>query len=315
MSRSQRLSVALGVNLALVVALAIAARLAHSTSLLAAAGHNLSDVCAVALSLAAVRWATRPRSSTRSFGNHRGTILAALANAAALFAVTAVIVVLSIDRLVHPVAVRGGILVVMALVAMGANAACAMVVRDGTHDLNMRSVFLHMTADVLSAAFVLVAGLILLVSGGSYWERIDPIASLEVSALILVEAYRILRGAIDVLLESTPADLDLNELRLAIMSVEGVSDVHDVHAWSLASEVRALSAHLVLAGHPTLEEAQEVGGAVRSRVSAPFELSHTTFELECERCDDDLADPCGMDEVVEEHGQGANRARTRRNPE
>ena len=109
-----------------------------------------------------------------------------------------------------------------------------------------------------------------------------------------------MRASVDVLLESTPPDVDLPSLRRAITAVAGVGEVHDLHVWSLSSEVRALSAHLVLTGHPTLEEAQEVGGRVRNEVVGPFGIAHTTFELECERCVDDAGDPCGVDDV---HGR------------
>jgi hypothetical protein len=123
----------------------------------------------------------------------------------------------------------------------------------------------------------------------------DPAASLAVSALIVLQAYRLMRASVEVLLESTPGDVDLASLRAAMAAVPGVSDVHDVHAWSLSSDVRALSAHLLLAGHPTLEQAQAVGSAVRAAVEGPFGLAHTTLELECERCSDEADDPCAME--------------------
>ena len=106
-----------------------------------------------------------------------------------------------------------------------------------------------------------------------------------------------MRASVEVLLESTPSDVDLDALRAAITGVDGVDEVHDLHVWSLSSDIRALSAHLVLEGHPTLEEAQALGERVRAAVAVPFGLAHTTFELECERCTDDIDDPCGMDEL------------------
>jgi cobalt-zinc-cadmium efflux system protein len=160
----------------------------------------------------------------------------------------------------------------------------------------MRAAFVHMAADVAASACVAVAGLVIWATGS--WERLDPVASLVVAALIIREALRLVRASTDVLLESTPADVDLAELRAGMAAVPGVAEVHDLHVWSLSSEVRAASAHLVLSGHPSLEEAQEVAGRVRRQVAGPFALSHTTFELECERCvDEDGGDPCGMDEV------------------
>ena len=132
-------------------------------------------------------------------------------------------------------------------------------------------------------------------SPGPSLEWIDPTASLVVAAIIVVEAYRLLRESVDVLLESAPADMDLDALSATMHGVPGVAEVHDLHVWSLSSDVRALSAHVVLTGHPSLEEAQVVGDNVKTAIGGPFTIAHSTLELECERCRDDEADPCLMD--------------------
>jgi cobalt-zinc-cadmium efflux system protein len=120
-----------------------------------------------------------------------------------------------------------------------------------------------------------------------------------VAAVIVVEAYRLLRSSIDVLLESAPADVDLVALTATMQGMPGVAEVHDLHVWSLSSDVRALSAHLVLTGHPSLEQAQETAARVKGAVSGPFAIAHSTLELECERCTDDVAvDPCLMDTIA-----------------
>ncbi|MGH9007333.1 MAG: cation diffusion facilitator family transporter [Acidimicrobiales bacterium] len=293
LTRSRRLALALAVNAALVAGEVIGGIAAHASALLADAGHNLTDVAGLVAAVLAVRWASRPRSDARSFGNHRATILAALFNAGALALVTASIVALSIDRLVHPETVHGVSLAAIAGVALVVNLLAAAVLRDGSRDLNMRSAAAHMTADSASAALAMVAGIVVLAAGHRA-DLADPAASLALSVLIVVQAVRLVRTSIEVLLESTPSDVDLAALRSSITGVGGITDVHDLHVWSLSSEVRALSAHLVLAGHPTLEEAQALGERVRGQVAGPFGLAHTTFELECERCTD-LADPCEMD--------------------
>jgi len=294
-TRTVRLSAALAINAALVVGLAISAGIAHSTGLLADAGHNLADVAAITLSLLAVRWALKPRSEFRSFGNLRGTILAALLNAAALVAVTLAVVALSVYRLVNPTHVDGGLMAVVAAAALVANALAALFLHEGGRDLNMRAALLHMIGDAAASFCVLVAGLVIAVTGA--WERLDPVSSLVVAAIIAYQAVGIVRESVDVLLESTPSDVDLAALRDTITAVGGVEELHDLHVWSLSSEVRVLSAHLVLAAHPSLEEAQEVAGRVRAAVEVPFGLVHTTFELECERCVDEFGDPCGMDDL------------------
>jgi cobalt-zinc-cadmium efflux system protein len=292
MTRQARLQVAVGLSLGLVAGELVAGALGHASALLADAGHNLTDVVALGASLVALRWAGRPRNEQRSFGNHRATILAALFNAGLLALVTVSIVVISVARVVHPEAVDGPVLAAVAGAAVVVNGLAAMALREPGRDLNMRAAFVHLVADVASAGFALAAGVAVLL-GGTAAELADPAAALAVSLAIIVQAVRLVRASIDVLLESTPADVDLAALRAAITKVEGINEVHDLHVWSLSSEVRALSAHLVATGHPSLEEAQVLGDRVRAAISDRFSLAHTTFELECERCSD-TEDPCGV---------------------
>jgi cobalt-zinc-cadmium efflux system protein len=294
MDRTRRLVVSLALNIGLVVVQIVFGVVAHSTGLLADAGHNLADVGALILSLVAVRLALRPPSAERSYGNHRATILAALANAALIAVVTVLIVVDSVHRLGHPEHVQAGIVVAVALGGLVVNGIAALILRDGTNDLNMRAVMVHMAGDALASLAVVCAGIALLVVPSASW--LDPVSALVVAAIIVTQAYRVLRSSISVLLESTPSDLDLHRLTDVMARVPGVGEVHDLHVWSLSSEVRVLSAHMVLTGHPTLEEAQVVGDQVKAAIAVPFAISHSTLELECERCNDE-DDPCRMESV------------------
>ena len=293
MDRTRRLAISLALTLVLVVAQVTFGIVAHSTGLLADAGHNLTDVGALALSLVAVQLALRPASAARSFGNHRATILAALANAVLIAAVTALIVVTSVHRLLHPVHVHAGIVVAVAAFGLLVNGVAALLLTEHRHDLNMRGALLHMVGDALASAAVVMAGLVLLVVPSASW--LDPVSSLVVAAIIVTQAAGVFRSSVAVLLESTPSDVDLEDLTAAMAGVPGVGDVHDLHVWSLSSDVRALSAHLVLDGHPTLEEAQVVGEQVKRTVGEPFGIAHSTLELECEPCADGDVDPCAMD--------------------
>ena len=312
MTRTRRLTVSLAVNVLVVAVEAAGGLAAHSIGLLADAGHNLTDVGALALSLAAVRWALRPRNAARTFGNHRGTILAALANSAIVSAVTVLVVVESLHRLDHPGPVRGTIMMAVATVALVVNVAAARLLSDGSHDLNMRAAFLHMAGDALASLAVVAAALAIVVGGAPRW--LDPASGLAVAAVIAVQSVVVLRESVSVLLESTPADLDLAAVSEAMTAVPGVGEVHDLHAWSLSSEVRALSAHLVLVGHPTLEEANTVGEAVKAAVGGPFSIAHATLEFECERCVAGTTDPCTMEPplpadstpVAGRHGHGTD---------
>jgi len=295
LTRERRLGIVILLNVGIVVAQTITGVVAGSLGLLADAGHNLADVGAIVLAWWAIRLSRRRPTQSRSFGWHRSTVLAAQANAAAILAVTALIVFEAIQRLGDPTHVRGGIVMVAALVALAGNAFSVMLLR-GSHahnDLNMRSALLHMVADVGASAGVAIAGLVIFLTDGNYW--VDPVVSLVVGLLITREAVLLLRATTDVLLEATPAGLDLSQLVDTVAADPGVDDVHDVHAWALSSDVHALSAHLVMNGHPTLEEAQVVGDRVKRLIAERFHITHATLELECEPCMDDDRDPCAMD--------------------
>jgi len=258
--------------------------------LFAAAGDTVTDVGAVLLSLLAVRLARRSPNAQRSFGYHRSTILAAQANAAAILVVSGVIVVEAVQRLQHTPDVHGGPVLVVAGVAALVNGLAALVLAGDRHDLNMRAVLLDTIGDAAANTGVAAAGAVILLSGRFEW--LDAAVSIAIAVVIAARAVRLLMQAADVLLESTPPGLDLDELASAMKAVEGVDAVHDLHVWSLSSEVRALSAHLVLSGHPTLEEAQVVGDRLRATIGPRFAIAHATLELECESCVQEDGEPC-----------------------
>jgi len=299
MNRTRRLGFSLALNAGLVIVQIGFGLTAHSTGLIADAGHNLADVGALAFALVAVRLVLRPPSEERSFGNHRATILAALANASLIAVVTVLIVIASIHRLEHPEHVRAGVVVVIASFGLIVNGVAVLLLRDGSPDLNMRAALLHMAGDTLASLAVILAGALLIFVPTASW--LDPVSALVVAGVIVYQAAFVFRASIAVLLESTPTGLDLNRLRATMVGVNGVDDIHDLHVWSLSSEMRVLSAHLVLSGHPTLEEAQIVGNQVKVAIAEPFSISHSTLELECEHCQDD-EDPCGLGTLAHEGG-------------
>jgi cobalt-zinc-cadmium efflux system protein len=286
----------------------------EALGLLADAGHNLTDVAALAVSLVAVRLARRPATDARSFGLHRGTILAAQVNAASVLVVCVLIGIEGVRRLADPAPVAGGWVLAVALVAAAVNLLAVRALghpghdhADAAHDradvahhhgserdLNLRSASLHLVGDAAASVGVAAAGAVILLTGG--WEWLDPAVSLAIAALIGWQGWRLLRETAEVLLEATPAGLDLGALTGAVQGTDGVDHVHDLHVWTLSSDVRALSAHVVLSGHPSLEEAQVVGNRVKAALAvAPFRIAHATLELECEPCGDTEV-WCALDE-------------------
>jgi len=299
-TRERRLQWALLLNLAIVVLQAVFGVVAHSLGLLADAGHNLADVAAVALSLYAVRLTRRPPDDRRSFGYHRSTILAAQANAAAILVVTALLTYEGIRRLLHPSAVDAGIVIVVAAAGAVINLVAAAALHGHTHDLNMRSAMLHLLGDAATSVGVVIAGVVIAVTGG--WERLDPAVSIAIGLVIGWRAVLLLRATTVVLLEATPAGIEPRDVSHAIASVPGVESVHDLHTWSLNSELQALSAHLVLRGSPSLDRAQAICGEVRETLSRQFGVQHATLQAEVIHCRPDGHGACVLAPVVTDAG-------------
>jgi cobalt-zinc-cadmium efflux system protein len=295
--REKRLATAIALNVAIVVAQIVAGVAAGSLGLLADAAHNLTDVLAITVSLIAVRLTRRPLTRQRSFGFHRATVLAALFNAASILAVCVFVLVEAAQRLRNPEPVEGGIVVAFAALGAVCNGVAALVVADRSNDVNMRGAMLHLTSDAITSVAVAVCGAIMLMTGSWYW--LDPAIALVISVLIAWQGWKLAKSAMEILLESTPDGLDPDEVAVAIAAVEGVDAVHDLHAWSLSSEMRALSAHIVVSGHPTLEDAQVVAGRVKRALAVDFGIAHATIELECEPC---APDPiCDAEPVASAH--------------
>lgn len=280
--REKRLLIAIALNVGIVVAQVIAGFVAGSVGLLADAAHNLTDVMAIVVSLVAVWLAKRPLTDRRSFGWHRATVIAALFNAASIIAVCSFVVVEAVRRIGDAQPIDGGIVIIAAAAGALFNGVSAYVVADGSGDLNMRGAFLHLVADAATSVAVASSAVVILIVDGWYW--LDPVLALVISGVIGWQGWRLARTALDVLLEATPRQLDPKAVTSAIEAVDGVDGVHDLHAWSLSSDVIAMSAHLVLSGHPTLEEAQTIAGQAKARLAEDFNIAHATLELECEPC-------------------------------
>jgi cobalt-zinc-cadmium efflux system protein len=299
MRRSTRLQAALGLNIALVVAQVIGGVFTHSIGLVADAGHNLTDVAALGLALLAVHLVERPSNERRSFGYHRSSILAAQANAAALLVVTVIVGLEAIRRLVHPHAIHAGPVIAIAAAATVCNLFAARALDDHSHDLNVRSAWLHMTADALTSAGVAAAAIVILATGGHDW--IDAAVSLLIALVIAVRAIQLLGATTSVLLESTPSDVDPARVANAIAAMTGVEAVHDLHVWSLSSEYRALSAHIVLEGQPSLADAQHTADTVKQMLADDFGIAHATLEPEAEVCGPGADEPCAPSSVAPAH--------------
>jgi cobalt-zinc-cadmium efflux system protein len=256
-----------------------AAVYANSLALLADAGHMLVDVGAIALSLLAIRLAARPETGSHTYGLKRAEILAAAANGLALIVVSALVTYDAIVRLVHPGPVQGGVLIVVASVGVVVNMVATLTVaRANRRSLNVEGAYRHIVTDLYGFIGTLLAGIVIVTSG---FDRADAIASLVVVALMLKAAAELLRPALRILLEATPEDIDLDEVRRHLMELPEVQSVHDLHAWTLTSSLPILTAHVVVTDDCfTTGEAGRVLDHLQDCLSGHFDVEHSTLQFE-----------------------------------
>jgi cobalt-zinc-cadmium efflux system protein len=275
---------ALGTALVLLVAFMVfevaAAIFANSLALLADAGHMLVDVGAIAGSLIAIRLASRPETGKHTYGMKRAEILAAAGNGLALLIISALVTYEAIVRLLHPGPVRGGVLIVVAAVGVAVNVvATVTVARANRRSLNIEGAYRHILTDLYGFIGTLIAGIVIVTSG---FNRADAIASLVVVGLMLKAAVELLRPAMHILLEATPADIDLDEVRSHILELPEVQSVHDLHAWTLTSSLPILTAHVVVTDECfNTGEAGRVLDHLQSCLSGHFDVEHSTLQFEC----------------------------------
>jgi cobalt-zinc-cadmium efflux system protein len=248
-----------------------------SLALLADAGHTLSDVGALVLSLVAIWIAKHPATKRRTFGHTRAEILAALAQGVGLLVVAIFVSIEAIERFGAPREVSAGVMIVVASGGLAMNAFGLWWLRQGRHEnLNLRGAWLHIASDALGSIGVIVAGIAIEAYG---WTWIDPAASLLISALIVYAAVFLLRDVVDVLMESAPAHLDTDEIRGQLLAEPGVLEIHDLHVWSIGSGEVSLSCHAI--GSADFE-AGDLLRRLQQRLRGSFGIEHATLQLEPE---------------------------------
>src|ERR1700682_1049002 len=243
----------------------------HSLALLSDAGHVLTDVFALGLAWFAVSQANRPADARRSYGYHRVSILAALVNSVTLIVIVLVIAYEAIQRLAHPEPVQGGVVIVAALVGIAINAFVAFGLRGEARSLNVRAALLHVIGDIGASVGVVVAGVVILLTG---WLYIDPLLSLGIAVLIAFGAWGIVRETVNLLMEGTPREIDLASVTQEITRTDLVTSMHDLHVWALSSDEMALSCHVVVGDVP-LGDAEHVVRDLESRLCEKFDIGHT----------------------------------------
>ncbi len=274
------MAIALAINLAMLAAAVVGGILTGSLALLADGGHVLSDVAAILLALLAVALAARSGGPRRTFGYQRTEVIAALVNGVTLAAIAVLVVVAAADRLGDPPTVEGAGVVVLGAVGLAGNIAATWVLAGGRRDdLNLEAVLRHSAADALGGLAVVVSGTVILATG---WRPIDPLASIAIAVLILGSSIRLVREPLDVLMEAAPSGVDVEGIARSVASVPAVTQVHDLHVWSVTPGFEALAAHVVVArGRDRDLARREVEFLLRER----YGIEHTTLQME-EEADD-----------------------------
>lgn len=281
--QTRALWVALGLNAGFLGVEVVGGLVFNSLALLADAAHMLSDVVGLGIALYAQRLMERPASVRHTYGFQRAEVLGALANAATLAAVVAWIAYEAIRRLSDPEAISGGGVLLVAAAGLLVNAVSALILyRARGRSLNMRGAVIHMASDAAGSVVVVVTGLSVLLWGLAW---VDPVASLVVALLVAAGTWGLLRDTVHVLMEGAPRGMDPREVESVLADQPGVSSVHHVHLWNLASDVPALSAHVVLGSEESLHDAQVRGQLLKAVLQERFGIEHATLELECHPCE------------------------------
>ncbi len=257
--------------------------LANSVALISDAGHMLTDSIAIALSLAASIFSAKPPNKRRTYGHHRFEILAALINGASLIIISVYIFYESYKRFLSPPQVKGLMMLSFASFGLAANlVGIYFLKKDQDYGLNIHSAFLHMLGDTLSSIGVIIGGFIIYFTN---WRIIDPIIGVLIGGIILKGAIELVIESGNILLESVPKNISLEDVHTCINKINGVVAVHDLHLWSITSELIALSAHIIIEDQK-LSEGTRIINDIKSILKNNFNIAHTTLQLECNNCDE-----------------------------
>lgn len=249
-----------------------------SLALIADASHNLTDTFTLTVSFFANRLAKREANESKTYGYGRATILAALLNGSVMIAVAGFIAYEAIQRIAHPVAVEGGVVAIVATIGIFVNGSIALILSKNRKDLNMRSAFIDMAFDAVSSLAAVVSGLVILFTGIKY---IDSIIGLLIAGLLLFNTIKILREAVQILLEGTPKDINMDAVTNTIVSVSGVAEVDDLHIWAIRSDYNALSCHIII-DENNLPNSRTVVETVKAALRKGHSIQHATIEVEFE---------------------------------
>ncbi|MGE6299074.1 cation diffusion facilitator family transporter [Guptibacillus hwajinpoensis] len=250
----------------------------NSLALLSDAGHMLSDTVALCMSLLAFKLGEKKSDTEKTYGYKRFEILAAFLNGIALIAISFYILWESINRFIDPPDVASTGMLVIAAIGLIVNILVAWILMKGdtSENLNLRSAFLHVLGDLLGSIGAIIAALLIMFIG---WNYADPIASAIVAILVLISGIRVTKDSFHVLMEGTPSNIDLQKVKKALVEIDGVHSIHDLHIWNITSDFPSFTCHLVVNEGVNRDQMLKIAG---QKLHDQFELTHTTIQIECE---------------------------------
>ena len=267
---------AVGFNASMVAAELVGGTLGRSIALISDAVHNLTDVPTLVISWLAMRWVRRPPTHEKTFGYHRAGILAAFVNAILLGLVALFIFFEAFERLRQPIEVRTGVMLWVAVAALAVNGGITLALVGSRRDLNLRSILIHNFGDALSNVAILLGALSIQWTGAQW---VDPAIGLAIGALVLWSSIGIFRESAHILLEGLPREIRLEDVVHALLQFEGVQEVHDVHIWTLGTDLHALSCHVRIPDMH-MEQSEKILVQIKERLARDFNITHTTIQFE-----------------------------------
>jgi cobalt-zinc-cadmium efflux system protein len=292
-----RLRLALGLNAFIIVAEFIGGWILNSVGLIGDAGHNLIDQGALFAALYAHVLTARPATEARTFGYHRAGIVTAFLSSFVLLLTAIGVTVVAVQRLLHPVSIHGGWVMLIAALSFAANLGIALLLQHGAKDdLNIRSAFWHMLGDAWVSLGVIISGGAIMVTG---WTVLDPLVSLLLVAAILRGAWPIFKESLEVLLESTPPGVSASHIAATLEAIPGVDNVHDLHVWAIEPRLVMMTCHVLVVGDDAALT-NELLRTIRARITSDFGITHMTIQLET-HCAHQGAVHCDLARVAGQH--------------
>ncbi len=286
-STQRNMLIVLSITAVIMIAEIIGGLLANSLALLSDAGHMLTDILALGLSVVAMSFAQKPPTSSKTYGFYRLEILAAFFNGMLLLFISLYIFYEAYQRLLQPEEIKGLFMLVVASIGLLANGVGILVLRKSAHkNLNVKSALFHIVGDTISSVGVIGGGLVILYTG---WYLVDSVISICIGMLILRGAYSLAKESIDIFLEATPKDIDIEELLDDVHKIEGLKEMHHLHLWTITSGIYAMSAHVLIDDLLTSRSAI-ILEEIERLLQGKYNIEHTTIQFECESCGEDLVE-------------------------